>query len=161
MRLRRPRPALPDEVRITREGDTAVIEYADSSIRTVHLQLGPAIAGMTDAQVLDRFNAMLEAQAERAASVDRTLTEVPPGCPQIAYYERGDQWTPRAEVLRCHIETDAERGTLVLIDDIELDMAAFGRLLGTFAGFGMRIAFVDEDDVTEEPEIVVKEPDER
>ena len=40
-------------------------------------------------------------------------------------------------------------------------MAAFGRLLGTFAGFGMRIAFVDEDDVAEEPEIVVKEPEDR
>ena len=161
MRLRRPRPASPDEVRITLEGDTAVVEYADPSIRGVHLRLGPALAGMTDAEVLDRFNAMLEAQAERNASVDWTLTEVPPGRPQIAYYERGDQWTPRGEVLRCHIETDAERGTLVLIDDVELDMAAFGRLLATFAGFGMRIAFVDEDDVAERPEIVVKEPDHR
>ena len=161
MRLRRPRPASPDEVRITREGDTAVIEYADPSIRGVHLRLGPALAAMTDTEVLERFNAMLEAQAEHAASVDRTLVEVPPGRPQIAYYERGDQWTPRGEVLRCHIETDAERGTLVLVDDVTLDMAAFGRLLGTFAGFGMRIAFVDEDDVTERPEIVVKELDDR
>ena len=161
MRLRRPRPASPDEVRIAREGDTAVIEYADPSIRGVHLRLGPALAAMTDAEVLDRFNAMLEAQAELAAGVDRTLVEVPPGRPQIAYFERGDQWTPRGEVLRCHIETDAERGTLVLIDDVALDMAAFGRLLGTFAGFGMRIAFVDEDDVAEELAIVVKEPDDR
>ena len=161
MRLRRPRPASPDEIRITREGDTAVIEYADPSVRGVHLRLGPPLAAMTDAEVLERFNAMLEAQAERAASVDRTLVEVPPGRPQIAYYARGDQWTPRGEVLRCHIEDDAERGTLVLIDDVELDMAAFGRLLGTFAGFGMCIAFVDEDDITERPEIVVKEPDDR
>ena len=161
MRLRRPRSASPDEVRITREGDTAVIEYADPSVRTVHLRLGPALAAMTDAAVLERFNAMLEAQAEHAASADRTLVEVPPGRPQIAYYERGDQWAPRGEVLRCHIETDAERGTLVLIDDVELDMAAFGRLLGTFAGFGMRIAFVDEDDVAEQPEIVVQEPEDR
>ena len=38
-------------------------------------------------------------------------------------------------------------------------MAAFGRMLKVFAGFGMRIAFVDEDEVTEEPEIVVREPD--
>lgn len=161
MRPRRPRPASPDEVRITREGDTAAIEYADPSIRGVHMRLGPGLAAMTDAEVLEWFNAMLEAQAEHAAGVDRTLVEVPPGRPQIAYFERGDQWTPRGEVLRCHIETDAERGTLVLIDDAALDMAAFGRLLGTFAGFGMRIAFVDEDDVAEEPAIVVKEPDDR
>ena len=161
MRLRRPRPASPDEVRITREGDTAVIEYADDSIRGVHLRFGPVLAGMTDAEVLEQFNEMLEAQAELAASVDPTLTEVPPGRPQIAYFEPGEQWTPRGEVLRCHIESDEDRGTLVLIDDVELDMAAFGRLIRTFEGFGMRIAFVDEDDVAERPEIVVKEPDDR
>ena len=28
MRLKRPRPASPDQVRIIREGETAVIEYA-------------------------------------------------------------------------------------------------------------------------------------
>ena len=32
-------------------------------------------------------------------------------------------------------------------------------MLSVYDGFGMRIAFVDEDDVAEEPEIVVKEPD--
>ena len=159
MRPRRPRPASPDEVRISREGDSAIIEYADPRIRGVHVRIGPALATMTDAQVLERFNLMLEAQAEHAADVDRTLTEIPPGRPQIEYYDRGDQWVPRAEVLRCHIEGDAQRGTLICIDDVELDMTAFGRMLQVFAGFGMRIAFVDEDDVTDVPEIVVKEPD--
>ena len=33
MRLKRPRPTSLDEVRITRKGDIAVIEYADSGIR--------------------------------------------------------------------------------------------------------------------------------
>ena len=55
--------------------------------------------------------------------------------------------------------TDAERGTLICIDDVELDMHAFGRMLGVYAGFGMRIAFVDEDDVANAPEIMVKEPE--
>ena len=40
-------------------------------------------------------------------------------------------------------------------------MAAFGRLLTTYAGFGMRIAFVDEDDIAETPEIVVMDPDDQ
>ena len=31
-------------------------------------------------------------------------------------------------------------------------------MLLTFSGFGMRIAFVDEEDVNDEPEIVVREP---
>ena len=38
-------------------------------------------------------------------------------------------------------------------------MAAFARMLQVFAGFGRRIAFVDEEDVTAEPDIVVREPD--
>ncbi len=77
----------------------------------------------------------------------------------MEYSERSDQWVPRGHVLRCHIDDDAEEGTIIQIDEMELDMAAFGRMLQVFSGFGMRIAFVDEEDVTEEPEIVVREPD--
>ena len=159
MRLKRPRPASPQQVRITREGETAVIEYADPCIQVVNLQVGPSLAAMSDAEVLELFNDMLEAQAEIAAGVDPTLTEIPPGVPQIEYKEGSDQWVPRGQVLRCHIEHDADEGTIIQIDDMELDMAAFGRMLQVFAGFGMRIAFVEEEDVTEEPEIVVSEPD--
>ena len=158
MRVTRPRPASSDQVRITREGETAVIEYADPSVRVVNLQVGPSLAEMTDADVLELFNDMLEAQAEIAAGVDPTLTEIPPGVPQIEYNEQSDQWVPRGQVLRCHIEDDAEEGTIIQIDGMELDMAAFGRMLQVYSGFGMRIAFVDEEDVTEEPEIVVREP---
>ena len=57
-----------------------------------------------------------------------------------------------------HIDDDAEEGTIIQIDDVELDMAAFGRTLQVFSGFGMRIVFVDDEEVTEEPEIVVREP---
>lgn len=159
MRLRRPRPASPEQVRIAREGGTAVIEYADPSIRRVNLRLGPALAAMTDEEVLGLFNEMLEAQAELAAGADPALTEIPPGLRQIEYNERSGQWVPRGQVLRCQIENDAEGGTVIHIDDVELDLAAFGRMLQVFSGFGMRIAFVDEDEVSEEPEIVVREPD--
>ena len=75
MRLKRPRPASPDQIRISREDDTAVIEYADPSIRGVHLRVGPALATMTDADVLELFNGMLEAQDEVAAGVDPTLLD--------------------------------------------------------------------------------------
>ena len=159
MRLKRPRPASPDQVRITREGETAVIEYADASVRVVNLRVGPSLAEMTDAEVLELFNDMLKAQAEIAAGVDPTLIEIPPGLSQIEYNERSDQWVPRGQVLRCHIDDDAEEGTIIQIDDIKLDMAAFGRLLQVFSGFGMRIAFVDEEEVTEDPGIVVRECD--
>ena len=159
MRLMRPRPASPEQARITREGETAVIEYADPSIQVVNLQVGPSLAAMPDAEVLELFNDMLEAQTEIEAGVDPTLTEIPPGVPQIEYSERSEQWVPRGQVLRCHIDHDVDEGTIIQIDDMELGMAAFGRMLQVFAGFGMRIAFVDEEDVTAEPDIVVREPD--
>ena len=161
MRKKRPRPASPDQVRITREGETAVIEYADPSIRVVNLRVGPSLAEMTDAKVLELFNEMLEAQAEIAEGVDPTLTEIPPGLPQIEYSERSDQWVPRGHVLRCHIEDDEEGQPVIHVDDVELDLEAFGRMLLTFCGFGMRIAFVDEEDVNDEPEIVVREPEDK
>ena len=161
MRLKRPRPASPDQVRISREGETAVIEYADPSVRVVNLQVGPSLTEMTDPEVLELFNDMLEAQAEIAAGVDPTLTEIPPGRPQIEYSEWSDQWVPRGHVLRCHIEDDEEGRPVILVDDVELDLEAFGRLLLTFCGFGMRIAFVDEEDVNDEPEVVVREPEDK
>ena len=88
MRLKRPRPASPDQIRITREGETAVIEYADPTIRVVNLRVGPSLAAMNDAEVLELFNDMLEAQAEIAAGVSPTLTEIPPGLPQINVVRR-------------------------------------------------------------------------
>ena len=103
---------------------------------------------------------MLEAQAEVAASVDPTLTEIPPGRPQIEYNERCDQWVPRGQVLRWHIEDTEDGEAVVQIDDVELDMRAFARMLLTYAGWGMRLAFVEEDEVADEPEIVVRDPDE-
>ena len=161
MRSKRPRPASPDQVRITREGETAVIEYADPSVRVVNLQVGPSFAEMTDPEVLALFNDMLEAQAEIAAGVDRTLTEIPPGLPQIEFSEWSDQWVPRGHVLRCQIEDDEEGRPVIHVEDVELDLEAFGRMLLTFRGFGMRIAFVDEEDVNDEPEIVVREPEDK
>ena len=159
VRSKKPRPASPDEVRIVREGDTAIIEYADTSISTVHIRCCPELAAMSDADILRLHNDILKAQAEVAANVDPTLTEIPPGRPQIEYSEQCDQWVPRGQVLRCHVEDTEDGETVIQIDDVELDMRAFARMLQTYAGWGMRLAFVEEDEVAYEPEIVVRDPD--
>ena len=156
-RARRPRKASPDEVRISREDDTAVIEYADPSILRVHLRFGARLAAMTDAEVLEEHNAILEAKDEYAAEMDRPLIEIPSGLPQIEFCGLTQQWETRGDVLRCHIGSD-QGETFVWIDDLKLGLDEFGDLLQVFEGFGMRIAFVDQDEVACEPEIEVKEP---
>jgi hypothetical protein len=158
MRIKKPRKASIDEVRITREGEIAIIENADPSISVVRLTVGSKLGSMTDAVVLDLFNDLIEAQQAMAAEYDAKLIEIPPGRPQIRYSEQSDQWVPRGDVLRCYIEDDDEGELVVYVDDQELSLRDFGRMLRTFAGWGMRISFVPEDRIADQPEIVISEP---
>ena len=159
MRLKRPHVATLDEVAITREDDGAVIAYRDRTVRTTHFRLGPEVHRMTDREILDRFNAGIRATEALAADYQHVAVEVPPGRPQIAYSSRGDQWTPRGDVLRCVIDEGPDRMPLIHVDDHELSWAEFGTLLLTYGGWGMRIVFVPDDRLDEEPEIEVREPD--
>ena len=60
--------------------------------------------------------------------------------------------------LRCEIRDDD--GQLVVgIDEHELSLEAFGRLLVTHAGWGMRIEIVPDDRLQHRPAIEVREPD--
>ena len=147
-----------DEVRITREGDSAIIEYKEPDVTTTHLKIGPEIAGMSDEAILELFNDTLRAQAQLAAEYKHVAVEVPLGSPQIKYAARSEQWVPRGGVLRCLIEDDENRQLVVGIDDQELSLVEFGKLLVTYAGWGMRIEFVPEDEVHRRPTHVVREP---
>ena len=158
MRKKAPRQASLDEVRITREGEIAVIEHADPNVSVSRVSIGPLLKTMSDAAVLDLFNRMIEAQEKIVAGYDRVAVEIPPGRPQIRFSESSGQWVPRGRILRCHIEDDEGGETTVYIDDRKLDLGEFGRLLNFYAGWGMRIAFVPADEVTEQPEIEVRDP---
>lgn len=159
MRPKKPRRASLEEVRITRDGETAVIENADPDVSVVHLAVGPQIEDMSDAAILELFTWTMEAQDQVAAGFDRVVIEIPPGRTQIRYSEECDQWVPRGQALRCLIDDD-ENGELVIhVDDQALGLDKFGRLLKTYAGWGMRIAFVPDDHLTEEPEVEVRDPD--
>ena len=162
MRLKRPRVASLDEVRITREGEYAIIEFADSTIATTRLKFGPEVARMTDQEILDCFNDGTRAREQWVREYEHVAVEIPLGKPQIAHFERADQWTPRGGVLRCVI-SDGGPGNepIISIDERELSWEAFGRLLTTYAGWGMRIVFVPEDALHEEPNVEVREPEGR
>lgn len=51
MRLKKPVPALIDQVRITRDGNDAIIEYADPEISGTRLTIGSQIETMTDRDI--------------------------------------------------------------------------------------------------------------
>jgi hypothetical protein len=158
MRKKKPRVASPDEVCMTREKEAVLIEFADESIASTHLTIGPTMQGMSDAEVLECYNESVRAMEYSRATYHHVAIEIPMGKPQIEYSEQCNQWTPRGDVLRCVIEDDENGEPVIHIDDEELSWSKFGRLIRTYAGWGMRIIFVPDDSTHEEPEIEVREP---
>jgi len=49
--------------------------------------------------------------------------------------------------------------TTIWIDDKELSLAELGRMLLNYNGWGMRTAFVPDDEIHEQPVIEVREPE--
>lgn len=158
MRLKKPIRVSIEQVRITRDGPTAVIEYADPTYSGVNLTIGDHVAEMSDQQIVDVLNDVLAAQAQSLREWDNTITEIPLGKPQIKFSRESGQWVPQGEVLRCIIHDNEHREPVFEIDGKELSLSEFGRMLVVYAGWGMRIAFVPEELVHEEPKIKVRQP---
>ena len=117
---------------------------------------------MTDADIADLYNDILESQQQLLAEWDTTVIEGPVGEKQIDYHEMSDQWVPRGDVLRCIIDDGGPDGEVTIhIDDRELSLAEFGRLLRVHAGWGMRIAFVPEECITENPKVEIRKTKKR
>ena len=156
---KKPRVVSLDEVKIHRRGMTAEFEYADEEMGGMSLTLGVDVEAMSDEALLEKHNQAVRAMQELADSYEHVAVEVPVGRPQIRYFELGRQWTPRGHVLRCVVHDGGTDGDATIeIDDHELSLREFGRLLTTYAGWGMRIVFVPEDEIHEQPVIEVREP---
>ena len=162
MRKFRPIVTSLNEVTITRETDTAIIRYKDPTYGSTNLRIGLEVTAMTDQEIVELYNDTLRAQAKLAAEYKHIAVEVPLGYPQIKYHPRADQWTPSGKVLRCLIDDTAEgeREPVIQGDDRELTWGEFGRLICTYAGWGMRIEFVPEDEIHRRPKLEVREPEE-
>lgn len=155
-RLKKPFVTTLDQVTITREAESAHIEYRDPTVGKVHLTFGYPIDGMTDQEILDAHNSGLWGVEALRQQNPYFAEEVPVGQPQIEYFDRGHQWTPVGSVLRCEISDggpDCE--TSIWIDDRHLSLREFGRLLSTYTGWGMRITFVPDDEIDWAPAIRV------
>jgi hypothetical protein len=159
MRIKKPRTATLNEVIISREGEYADIEFREPGISGMNLKLGPKVQKMTDKQILNAFNKTVRSMEEMRRTYVHRPVEIPDGKPQIKYFEAADQWVPRGDVLRCIVEDggpDCE--AIIWIDDHELSLREFGRLLTTNAGWGMRIVFVPDDELEKMHPIEIREP---
>ena len=160
---RRPHVASPDEVHITRDGDTAFIEYADPNVADTNFTVGKAkLDKMSDAELLEFWNDHLRARDEMMEDHDYVCVEVPLGKPQLRYEARSDQWVPRGSVIRGRVlgamgdeDLDEE---FITVDGRDLTIREFVRMVAVYGGWGLRLAFVPDDELHEEPDIVVKEP---
>jgi hypothetical protein len=162
---KRPFVASPDEVRINRNGDYAIMEYADDNVATTHLKMGSQkLASMTDEELLDYWNEMTEAKEIHRNGLSYAATEIPAGKPQLEFFEEGNQWVPRGHVLRCELLSDAAikpdlDEPFVSIDGRDFTLGEFMRMVGSFGGWGMRIEFVPNDELYERPKLTVRDPD--
>lgn len=162
MRIKKPRIARLDQVTISRSAEEAVIQFHDSGIATTHLRIGPEVHQMTDADILLMFNQTIAAQIRNRDELGEYVAiEIPAGRPQVKQHpEASNQWSPRGGVLRCFID-DSEDGLepVVHVDDQEFSWEEFGRMLCCYAGWGMRIVFVPDDELDQSPKIVIRESD--
>jgi hypothetical protein len=154
------RPVSPDEVKISRDGDSAVFVYADEATMGggMNLKIGDKIHKMTDSELLKLHNEMAEGMQMARMSYENIAVEVPPGKPQIKYDRRTETWSPKGDVLRCYITSrrrDGESEPMIEIDKQKLTWEEFGRSLLVHEGWGMRITFCPDDEMHEQPEIVI------
>ena len=123
MRAKKPYIATLGQVRISRRGENGVIEYIEPNVSTTFLKIGPEVRRMSDQQVLDQHNRVLQAQRQLVLEYEHVAIEIPPGHPQIEYHELANQWTPSGAVLRCVIDDGGPNGEAVIyIDDQELSV---------------------------------------
>lgn len=164
MRKKRPRIARLDQITIARDGEEAIIEFRDPAFATMHLRLGPQIRQMTDEDILLAFNRTIAAQVRNRDELSEYVAiELPAGQPQIEHHpETVNGWVAKGDVLRCLIEDGGgEDGSLpvIYVDDQEFAWDDFGRMLCAYAGWGMRIVFVPDDELAQAPKIAVRSPD--
>jgi hypothetical protein len=152
---KKPTYTLMDQVRITRKGNDAIIDHADPNLSGARIT---GIATMSDAEIVEMYNEILDTQWGLLQQWDKTVVEEPPGEQHIDYHETSDQWVPRGEVLCGIIGDGGPNGEVTIhIDDQELSLAEFGRLLRVHAGWGMRIVFVPEEFVADNPTVKTRE----
>jgi len=150
MSRRRLRAVSPDEVKLSREGETAIFTYADTNMGGFNLQIGPQIHEMSDEELLELHNEQVESILARRDSYEHVAVEIPVGKPQIKWHDDCHQWSMMGDVLRCVVghgynPASGEPEPDIEIDGRKLSWAEFGKMLSSFEGWGLRLAVVPDD----------------
>ena len=164
MKPKKPFVATLKDVKIERDsdGESAVITYRDKAVPEILFKIGEEIARMSEEEILDCHNECIEAMNESRKNYHHIANEIPPGKPQIEYFKNGCQWVPRGDVLRCEVSDDGKDCEATFwIDDQELSLQEFGRMMTVWAGWGIRIICVPDDQLYSNPPIKICEPDEK
>lgn len=146
----RPRIATLDDVTIRRDQNYAIIKFRDQGPGGMNLGIGPEIEFMTDLEILELYNDVVRSMLDSAQSW--RPTEIAEGRPQIKFNRKDKYWSAEGHVLRCVIDSDSDTNEPTIeIDNHRLSLQEFGALLSHFNGWGMRIAFVSEDQLCNPP----------
>jgi hypothetical protein len=121
------------DVRISRDGDAAIIEYPGDPPVLVRIAVGLRARTLTDQEILDLHNQRLLA-----------MTDAMIAAPQVIWDERAGCWRPHGRVVACVVDAGAGLDEpLVAIDDVELSLGELGRLLAGH-GAAVRLLFIDD-----------------
>lgn len=148
-----------DEVIIKRNGTFAWLIYKDNPFEKekLNLPLGQELLDrLSDQQVLDRFNAHIK-WADEVVATERPL-EIEEGYPQLEWNEEFECWSMVGDVLRATVcwQGGPDGRVAFQVDDEVLSADEFIDLFEKFEGGGMRIEFMDKDNLTRRPKPLIR-----
>lgn len=144
------REARLDELLIRRDGQYAVIHYREHPFEGgMNLGLGADLEFMSDEDIVEAFNEVVRSMNESIKNY-RSI-EIKEGYPQIKYERRHKSWSPVGDVLRLELHCMPEGGLIFQVDDKELSVTEFIRMLESYSGWGLRLHFMHPTELTNPP----------
>lgn len=159
MKPYRPDSFTLEDLVITRINNEEVnIKFTDPSYYGYHIKIGPDLESMSDKDIYRYVLDFFKKLDAKAAEYEHVAIEIKEGHPQMEYSEECGAWSPVGDVLKCHIMgcNEDENDPFVMIDEKELTLEEFGKLLSVYSGWGMRVVFVPGDELEKKPLIEVR-----
>mgnify|MGYP003384550579 CR=1 FL=1 len=149
-----------DQVIIKRYGDFVWLIYKNNRFEKekLSLNLGQELLNkLSDQEVLDRFNVHIK-WLDEVLAIERPL-EIEEGYAQLEWSKEYERWSMIGDVLRATVcwQGGPDDGRVAFqIDDKEFSADEFVDLFEKFEGSGMRIEFVDKDNLTRRPKPLIR-----